>query len=113
DDGGSWEFLDRAVPDTGAKSGNPPSLVRLRDGVLALTWGYRSPPYSIRARTSRDNGRTWSDTIVLRDDGAAWDVGYTRSVQRPDGKMVTVYYWCADARRERTIEATIWEPVKP
>jgi len=112
DNGATWEFLNRVVPDTGAKSGNPPSLVRLKEGRLALTWGFRSEPYSIRARISDDNGRTWSDDIVLRDGGAGWDVGYTRSVERPDGRIVTVYYWCRDAKKERTIEATIWDPGK-
>ena len=110
DDGETWRFVTRAVPDTGGKSGNPPSLVRLRDGRLAVTWGRRSEPFTIRARLSEDGGRTWSDDIVLRDGGAAWDVGYTRSVERPDGRIVTAYYWSRDARKERTIEATIWDP---
>jgi hypothetical protein len=112
DNGKTWEFQTRAIPDTGAKSGNPPSLVRLKDGRLVITYGYRSAPYAIRARISSDNGRTWSDDIDLRTDGGAWDIGYTRSVQRPDGKIVTVYYWAADPKRERTIEATIWDPGK-
>jgi hypothetical protein len=47
---------------------------------------------------------------VLRKDGAFWDVGYPRSVQRPDGKVVTVYYFADDRNKERFIGATIWEP---
>ena len=112
DNGKTWEFQTRAFPDTGTKSGNPPSLVRLKDGRLVITYGYRSAPYAIRARISSDNGRTWSDDIDLRTNGGAWDIGYTRSVQRPDGKIVTVYYWAADPKKERTIEATIWDPGK-
>lgn len=110
DDGKSWKHWSRPAPDTGAKSGNPPSLVRLRDGRLALTYGYRSDPFEIRARISSDNGRTWGDDIVLRSHAGAWDIGYTRTIQRADGKLVTVYYWAADAEKERTIEATIWDP---
>jgi hypothetical protein len=46
----------------------------------------------------------------LRTDGGAWDLGYTRTVQRADGQMVTVYYFNDAADRERYIGATIWDP---
>ncbi len=48
--------------------------------------------------------------IALRTGAASWDVGYTRTTQRADGKVVTVYYWAAEQQKERTIEATIWDP---
>jgi hypothetical protein len=85
---------------------------KLRDGRICITYGYRTAPFSIRARLSRDNGKTWGAEITLRGDGAAWDIGYPRTIQRPDGKIVTVYYWAAELKKERTIEATIWEPGK-
>jgi hypothetical protein len=110
DDGQSWQYLSRPAPDTGEKSGNPPSLIRLRDGRLTVTYGHRSPPFEIRARLSADNGKTWGPGVLLRGDGGAWDIGYTRTVQRPDGKIVTAYYWAAAPQKERTIEATIWDP---
>lgn len=107
DNGATWSHVTRAVPDTGR--GNPPSLVRLDDGRLVVTFGYRAEPYGIRARVSTDEGRTWSDDIVLRSDAGSWDLGYPRTVQRRDGKLVTVYYYnLGDA--ERFIGATIWEP---
>jgi hypothetical protein len=107
DDGATWRFAGKPVADTGR--GNPPSMVKLADGRLALTWGYRAKPYSIRAKISADEGRTWSGDIVLRDDGGAWDIGYTRTVQRPDGRLVTVYYYNTDDRAERFIGATVWK----
>lgn len=109
DNGRSWRSLNDPVADLG--SGNPPALIRLRDGRLCLTYGVRSEPFRICAKTSRDGGRTWGEEIVLRDDGATQDLGYTRSVQRPDGKIVTVYYF-NDAKTgpERYIAATIWAP---
>jgi len=110
DSGKTWEFLSRPAPDTGEKSGNPPSLIRLRDGRLAITYGHRAPPFEIRARLSADNGKTWGEEILLRGDGAAWDIGYTRTVQRADGKIVTVYYWAPEKDKERIIAATIWDP---
>jgi hypothetical protein len=112
DNGESWQYLSRPVPDTGDKSGNPPSLIRLHDGRLAITYGHRSPPFEIRARLSGDGGKTWSPDIVLRKDAGAWDIGYTRTVQRPDGKIVTAYYWATAPQKERTIEVTIWDPGK-
>lgn len=108
DGGTSWTFGGTAVDDTGR--GNPPSLVKLRDRRLALTYGYRAVPFGIRARISRDGGRSWSADRILRDDARDWDLGYTRSVQRPDGRIVTVYYYNDANAPERYIAATIWDP---
>jgi hypothetical protein len=108
DNGAAWTHVVRAVPDTGR--GNPPSLVKLGDGRLVVTFGYRAAPFGIRARISRDQGRSWSDDIVLRADAVDWDLGYTRSVQRADGKIVTVYYYNDATSTERYIAATIWTP---
>lgn len=110
DNGATWQYLSRPAPDTGAQSGNPPSLIKLRDGRLAITYGHRSPPFEVRARLSSDGGKTWSDDILLRGGAGAWDIGYSRTVQRPDGKIVTVYYWAPEPQKERTIQATIWDP---
>jgi hypothetical protein len=77
-----------------------------------LIYGVRAQPFGIRARTSSDQGKTWENAIVLRDDGASRDIGYVRSVVRPDGKVVAVYYYHDRARPERYLAATIWDPVK-
>jgi hypothetical protein len=106
DDAKTWAYVGRPAPDTE----NPPSLLQLQDGRLALTYGRRSAPFGIRARLSSDEGETWSGEIVLRDDGGCWDLGYTRSVQRPDGKIVTLYYFNDSPNHERQIDATIWDP---
>ena len=108
DNGKSWQYVAKPVPDTGR--GNPPSMLRLKDGRLVLTYGYRAEPYGIRARISSDGGKSWGDDIMLRTDGGNWDLGYTRSVQRPDGKVVTVYYYNDAVGAERFIGATIWAP---
>ena len=91
DNGAQWRCLSRPVPSTGGHGGNPPSMVRLKDGRISITYGYRGKPYGIRSRLSEDEGKTWGDEIVLRKDSATWEVGYTRTVQRLDAKMVTVY----------------------
>ncbi len=83
--------------------GYPAYLIRLRDGSLLATYGYRRPPYGIRACFSRDGGRSWQwrDEVILRDDalphgysGIAHkgDLGYPRTVELRDGTLFTVYY---------------------
>jgi hypothetical protein len=109
DDGRTWKLVGRPAPDLG--EGNPASLIRLKDGRLCLTYGVRKAPFGIRARLSKDRGQSWSDEIYLRDDAGNRDVGYVRTVQRPDGKVVTVYYiWDRKRGPERYIAATLWEP---
>lgn len=44
----------------------------------------------------------------LRDDGRNWDFGYTRTIQRTDGKLVTLYYYTTVENPEQHIAATIW-----
>jgi photosystem II stability/assembly factor-like uncharacterized protein len=111
DDGKSWEFLNKPVAETGSHHGNPPYLLKLADGRLAITYGYRAKPYGIRVILSSDQGKTWSAPITLRSGGGTWDLGYTRSAVRPDGKVVTVYYFNDDPKKERFIGATIWNPL--
>ncbi|MBI3119549.1 MAG: exo-alpha-sialidase, partial [Candidatus Hydrogenedentes bacterium] len=111
DDGRTWEHLNDPAPDTG--EGNPASLIRLRDNRLCYCYGFRAEPFKMVAKLSSDGGQSWSDEIVLRDDGANRDMGYPRSVQRPDGKVVTIYYFNDLATGpERYICATLWDPGK-
>ncbi|MCW0482725.1 sialidase family protein [Gaoshiqia sediminis] len=115
DNGKTWEKLKDPVADTG-KGGSPPTLVKLNDGRLALAYIYRSETGSrVNIRFSSDNGRNWGDEIVLRSgDGATRDVGYPRMVQRPDGKIVIIYYWNnanqEGAKPYRYIASTIVDP---
>jgi hypothetical protein len=107
DDGETWQHAGK-VGDTGEASGTPSSLIRLKDGRLCLTYSSRTKPFPILARFSKDEGRTWDAPRVLRADAVAWDTGYVRTVQRPDGKMVTVYYYNDAVMPERFVAATIW-----
>jgi hypothetical protein len=107
DNAQSWQYLNRPAPDLG--EGNPPALLLLRNGRLCLSYGVRKKPYGLQARLSSDRGNSWSEPIVLRSDAAGRDLGYPRAVQRPDGKIVTVYYFHDTRHPERTIQATIWD----
>jgi BNR repeat-like domain len=108
DNGRSWTLLSTAVPDTG--EGNPPSLVRLNDGRLCLAYGVRAAPFEIRACVSSDLGKTWGEAFRLRGTGGSQDIGYARSVVRPDGRVVTVYAFHERPSIIRGIYATIWQP---
>ncbi len=115
DNGQSWQEESNPVFDTG-NGGSPPALVRMADGRLALAYIYRSDYGSrVHLKFSEDQGQSWSNEITLRSgDGATKDVGYPRMVQRPDGKLVVVYYWNnalqTGAAPYRYIAATIVDP---
>ncbi len=96
----------------------PADLLQLPDGWLVLAYVFRrggGQRSSVCVRISFDEGRSWSDEIVLRgDEGANSDVGDPRIVRRPDDKRVITYYWNhalrKDLPRYRYIGATIWDP---
>jgi hypothetical protein len=95
---------------------SPPALSCLPSGRLVCSWGFRLPddgsgPTAIQARTSDDHGQTWNDTITLRHDGFDYDIGYNRQAVRPDGKVVTVYYYRTKGNGQSPtyIAATIWD----
>lgn len=94
DNGNSWQEEVNPAFDTG-NGGSPPALVQMEDDRLALAYVYRSDYGSrVHLRFSEDEGETWGNEITVRSgDGATKDVGYPRMVQRPDGKLVIVYYW--------------------
>jgi BNR repeat-like domain len=108
DDGSTWTFLATPEPDTG--EGNPPSLLRLPDNRLCLIYGSRREPFGVYARLSPDHGKTWSRAITLRDDAGGRDIGYVRSIVRPDGKVVAIYYYHDQTKPTRYLAATIWDP---
>jgi hypothetical protein len=108
--GRAWTYLGEATGDIGS---NPPALVRLPDGRLCLSYGYRRKPFGVRARVSEDAGRTWGPEMILRDDGLTGDLGYPRSVVRPDGKVLTVYYFNGPRDEDRPIQATLFTPYAP
>ena len=110
DDGQSWSFLAKPSADAGLHGGNPPSLVRMPSGLLCLVYGRRRPPYGIRAVFSRDDGETWSHEHTIRSDARTWDIGYTRTVICPDGKLLSLYYYTTERNPEQHIAGTVWRP---
>ena len=88
DDGGRrW-----SMPHPIGVWGLPSHLLRLRDGRIVMTYGYRRAPFGNQARLSDDEGRTWSEPLVVSSDGASGDLGYPSTVELPGGTLLTVWY---------------------
>ena len=76
-------------------------------GVLILTYGYRAASEGgpdagsgQRALLSYDGGASWSEPVILRDDGPDGDLGYPATCELDDGTLLTVYY-----QKQRTGES--------
>jgi hypothetical protein len=72
--------------------GLPSHLLRLRDGRLLMSYGYRRSPFGNQVRVSTDHGTTWSASITLTDDAIGGDMGYPSTVELDDGRLVTAWY---------------------
>ena len=89
--------------------GKPAHILVTSRGEVILAYGRRVGPMGIRVRVSRDNGYTWSEELVLRDDGLDWDLGYPTTAENRNGELVTVYYM-KDKKgfHENRIQYTVW-----
>lgn len=112
DGGRTWSFM-ATIGDAGSGNGNPPALSVTADGRLCAVFGERAKG-RILLTYSSDQGKTWTEPIVLRDefwseDMETNDLGYPRLLRRSDGKMVALYYYSTKAN-PHGIFATIWDP---
>jgi len=87
--------------------GLPSHLLKLRDGRLVMTYGYRRQPFGNEARVSTDHGRTWSEPLTISADGASGDLGYPSTVELADGRLLTVWYE-RPASGPATLRQAIW-----
>jgi sialidase-1 len=86
DGGKSW-----TVPHSISVWGLPSFLLLLRNGDLLMTYGYRRSPLGNQARLSHDNGKSWSDPMIISGDGTSTDLGYPSTVELDD-TFLTVWY---------------------
>ena len=86
DGGKSW-----STPHMVCK-GFPTHLQIFGGSKLVMVYTYRLKPYGVRARISENSGKTWSDEIILSDDGKGWDLGYPSTVEMADGSLFTLWY---------------------
>ncbi len=80
--GRTWTSPRTIAPNPDKWPNCVPDLIQLADGTIIVAYNPRpSSPYSpdrhfsIRLRRSTDNGKTWSNEIVVYDAGYQWDVG--------------------------------------
>ena len=70
--GKSWRTLGTAT-GTGKRS-TAADMIRLCDGRLALAYSQRDEG-KICVRYSADEGKSWSEEVILRDKAGNWDIG--------------------------------------
>lgn len=87
DGGKSW-----SVPHSIGVWGLPSHLLRLKDGRLLMSYGHRRRPFGNQARISGDNGKSWSEPLVINQDANSGDMGYPSTVECQDGSLITVWY---------------------
>lgn len=111
DDGKTW------IPPIKTKMiGHPTDLIQLSDERILASYGIRqgtghhTEPGGIRACFSYDNGETWDidNEVILRSDFIDFDIGYPESMEMPDGKIMTVYYFTLFGKFY--LGSTFWEP---
>jgi hypothetical protein len=95
--------------DMGFK-GHPLQATRLPDNRVLLVYGYRHPPFGIRARVLNAECTDFASApeVVLRDDGGTTDIGYPWSVTLDGSRVLVVYYYNL-ANGPRHIAGTILE----
>ena len=75
--------------------GHPFHALQLKDGRVFLVYGYRQPPFGIRAKLLNPDCTDieTAPEIVLRDDGGSGDIGYPWAALFPDGRVLVAYYF--------------------
>ncbi len=87
DGGKSW-----AEPYSIGVWGLPSQLLRLSDDRLLMSYGHRRAPLGNQARLSDDNGKTWSEPMIIQGDASSGDLGYPSTAEIEPGHFATVWY---------------------
>jgi hypothetical protein len=87
-----------AVTGQGAfgKFHRSPWPIRLADGRIVVLFGRRKPPYGMGLILSEDDGDTWSDQQIIRDDASGPDLAYPVALETAPGRIFTAYYYMLD-----------------
>lgn len=89
DNGNTW-----SDPEPNGIDGYPAHLLKLPNGDLLCTYGYRNEPFSIRAVVSRDQGKSWgtNEFITILGRLPNKNLGYPVTLMCLDGSFKTIYY---------------------
>ena len=103
DGGKTW-----SVPHAIGVWGLPSHLLRLSDGRLVMSYGYRRQPFGNMARFSSDRGATWSEPVTVSADGSGGDLGYPSTVQLNGGDLLTIWYERLAGSRNAVLRQRRW-----
>jgi len=108
DGGKNWSLMQPT--DIAGTDHTPPHFLKHSSGALIMTYGRREHPFGERAAVSYDNGETWSDEYILRqDEHCIWaNLGYAATVELPDASLVTVYYQAYEGDNFPSLLCTHW-----
>ena len=87
----------------------PSHLLRLRDGRLLMSYGHRRPPFGNQARISTNQGRTWSEPMIVSGDGAGGDLGYPSTVELEDSTLLTIWYELLSGTSHAVLRQAKWK----
>lgn len=110
DGGKSW-----TKPHSIGVWGYPSHLLRLKDNKLLMTYGYRgsqrkpSDNNRLESRISTDNGKTWSDPVIVADNLYSWDFGYPTTVELDNNKLLTIWYEVQSNSPNAVLHQAIWK----
>lgn len=104
DGGKTW-----TIPHKIGVWGLPSHLLKLKDGRLLMTYGYRRQPFGNYARISSDHGKTWGEAMTISDDATNGDLGYPSTVQLKDGSLLTVWYEYLKPEKRCVLRQAIWK----
>ncbi|MBE6689251.1 MAG: exo-alpha-sialidase [Ruminococcaceae bacterium] len=90
--------------------GFPSHLTQLKNGWIICSYAIRfGEQKGERVIVSKDDGETWSEEFILRDDGVDGDLGYPSTVELDDGALLTAYYHKLQGRTKPGIYYTKWK----
>lgn len=105
DKGKTWSKPERILDKTG---GAPSHILRHSSGALISTYGYRCPPFTVRAMFSFDNGKTWDKDKDIYVNGVSIDLGYPSTIELSDGSLLTIFYACPEKDGHGVIMQQKW-----
>jgi hypothetical protein len=79
--------------DAPVKFYRSPWPMLLRDGRILVLFARRKAPFGIGGVVSEDEGQTWSQEFIVRDDASTPDIGYPVATELEDGRIFTAYYF--------------------
>ena len=68
----------------------------LADGRVVVLFARRKVPYGMGLVVSEDDGISWSQEHVLREDASHADIGYPVAAEIAPNRIFTAYYYTLD-----------------